>query len=150
MSDWLTADEQAAWRGLLEMTAALEARLHRQLQEQSGLSLPDYDVLVRLSETAGGRLRAYELAAGLSWEQSRLSHHLARMIRRSLVTREECEEDRRGAWIVLTPAGRQAIEEAAPAHVATVRRLVFDALTADQVDALRSITAAVVGQLAGG
>ena len=150
MSEWLTADEQAAWRGLLDMTARLQARLGRDLQEQSGLSLPDYDVLVRLSESTGGRLRAYELAAGLSWEQSRLSHHLARMARRGLVNREECEEDRRGAWVTLSAAGRRAIEEAAPAHVALVRYLVFDALTADQVAALRSVTTAVAGQLTGG
>ena len=147
MTEWLGPDEQAAWRSLLAMTARLEARLNRQLQDHSGLSLPDYDVLVRLSESAGGRLRVFELAAGLSWEQSRLSHHLARMTRRGLVAREECEEDRRGAWVVLTGAGRRAIEEAAPAHVATVRRLVFDALSAGQVTALREIGARVVAHL---
>ena len=147
MTEWLDPDEQAAWRGLLAMTARLEAQLNRQLQDHSGLSLSDYDVLVPLSESAGGRLRMFELAAGLCWEQSRLSHHLARMARRGLVAREDCEEDRRGAWVVLTDAGRRAIEAAAPAHVATVRRLVFDALSGRQVQALAGIAGSVLSRL---
>src|SRR5664280_1256938 len=85
MTGWLSDDEQAAWRGLLQMTAHLNARLNRELQEGHGLSLADYEVLVRLSDTAEARLRVYELAQELQWEQSRLSHHLARMQRRGRV-----------------------------------------------------------------
>ena len=87
MTDWLTDDEQRAWRGLLHMTAQLNARLARQLQDEHELSLPDYDVLARLYEAPEEGLRARELEAGLSWEQSRLSHQLARMQRRGLVER---------------------------------------------------------------
>src|SRR5674536_404367 len=87
MTGWLSDDEPAAWRGLLQMTAHLNARLNRELQEGHGLSLADYEVLVRLSDTAEARLRVYELAQELQWEQSRLSHHLARMQRRGLVAR---------------------------------------------------------------
>jgi DNA-binding MarR family transcriptional regulator len=147
MTRWLSADEQDAWRGLLQMTAQLDARLNRQLQESSGLSLTDYDVLVALSEAPDGRLRVFEIAQALSWEQSRLSHHLARMQKRELVEREECETDRRGAFVVLTDAGREAIEKAAPTHVETVRRLVFDGLTADQVDVLTAVTTDVLDRL---
>ena len=125
MTRWLSEAEQHAWRGLLAMTTKLEARLNRELQEAGGLSLADYDVLVPLSEAPQGRLRVFELASDLGWERSRLSHHLGRMQRRNLVTREDCAADRRGAFVVLTDKGRTAIEEAAPAHVETVRRLVF-------------------------
>src|SRR3954466_6321005 len=138
MPQWLTHDEQRAWRGLLQMTSRLDARLHRDLQQSSGLSLADYDVLVLLTEASDGRLRVFEIADDLQWEQSRLSHHLARMERRGLVAREECTTDRRGAFVVLTGAGRSAIEKAAPAHVATVRRLVFDGLAPEQVAGLES------------
>jgi DNA-binding MarR family transcriptional regulator len=147
MSQWLTDDEQRAWRGLVQMTSRLDARLNRQLQQTSGLSLADYDVLVLLTEAADGRLRVFEIAEDLRWEQSRLSHHLARMQRRGLVTREECTTDRRGAFVVLTPVGRKAIEQAAPAHVATVRRLIFDGLSKDQVATLESTVSEVLSRL---
>jgi Winged helix DNA-binding domain len=63
----------------------------------------------------------------VDWEQSRLSHQIARMTKRGLVAREECAEDGRGAFVVLTPAGREVVDAAAPMHVATVRRLAIDA-----------------------
>ena len=147
VTGWLSDDEQAAWRGLLEMTSRLNARLNRQLQECHGLSLADYDVLVPLSETAGGRLRVFEIADALAWEQSRLSHHLARMQRRGLVEREECADDRRGAFVVLTGAGRAAITAAAPGHAALVRELVFDGLSAGQVGTLAAISGEVLARL---
>ena len=147
MTGWLSDDEQRAWRGLLDMTSRLNARLNRQLQDAGGLSLADYDVLVPLSEAPDGRLRVFEIADKLAWEQSRLSHHLGRMQRRGLVGREECATDGRGAFVVLNDAGRAAIENAAPAHVEMVRQLVFDGLSADQVAALTALTSTVLDRL---
>jgi len=104
-------------------------------------------VLVQLSEHADARLRVVGLAEALQWERSRLSHHVTRMAGRGLVEREECADDGRGAFVVLTDAGRAAIERAAPGHVRTVRRLVFDALSEQEVDALAGITAKVLAAL---
>jgi len=148
MSRWLTAEEQRAWRGLLRMTSQLNARMNRQLQDGYGVSLADYEVLVVLSEAPAGRLRVFEIADALAWEQSRVSHQLARMQRRGLVAREECAADARGAFAVLTGAGRAAIERAAPAHVETVRQLVFDGLSRDQLATLTAITSGVLERLA--
>jgi DNA-binding MarR family transcriptional regulator len=150
MPQWLTDDEQRAWRGLLQMTSRLDARLNRDLQQSSGLSLADYDVLVLLTEAPDGRRRVFEVAEDLQWEQSRLSHHLARMQRRGLVAREECTTDRRGAFVVLTDAGRDAIEKAAPGHVDTVRQLVFDGLSEEQVAMLESFVGRVLARLRSG
>ena len=147
MSRWLTEDEQRAWRGLLQMTAQLNARMNRQLQNDYGLSLADYDVLVVLTEAPAGRRRVFEIADGLAWEQSRVSHHLARMQRRGLIAREDCAADARGAFVVLTQDGRAAIERAAPAHVETVRQLVFDGLSRDQLAVLTGITSHVLERL---
>jgi DNA-binding MarR family transcriptional regulator len=141
---WLDEDEQRAWRAFLRLQAQLAARLNRQLQSDSGLSLADYAVLAQLSEAPEGRLRPYELQRDLDWEQSRLSHHLARMQRRGHVRREECTVDGRGAFIALTDAGRAAIEAAAPGHVEAVRRLFFDRLTGQQVAALNRISANIL------
>ncbi len=147
MSGWLTEDEQRAWRGLLQMTAQLNARMNRQLQNDFGMSLADYDVLVVLSEAPAGRLRVFEITDALAWEQSRVSHHLARMQRRGLIAREECVADARGAFVVLTETGRAAIERAAPAHVETVRELVFEGLSPDQLTALTAVTSRVLERL---
>jgi DNA-binding MarR family transcriptional regulator len=149
MSDvhWLDQEQQRAWRAFLRMHGLLSARLNRQLQADSGLSLADYEVLVQLTEAPDGRLRPYELQRELQWEQSRLSHHLTRMQRRELVRRDECTEDGRGAFVVLTDAGRAAIETAAPGHVGAVRDLFFAGLTTDQVAALEQLSTAVLGRL---
>ncbi|MEV4297659.1 MarR family winged helix-turn-helix transcriptional regulator [Microbispora rosea] len=144
---WLDADEQRAWRAYLRMQGRLTARLNRQLQADSGLSLADYDVLVHLTDREEGRLRPYELQRDLQWEQSRLSHQLTRMQRRGLVRREECVDDGRGAYVVITEEGRRAITAAAPGHVETVRRLFFDGLTREQVAALERLAADVLDRL---
>jgi DNA-binding MarR family transcriptional regulator len=136
---WLSAPEQRAWRAFLGLHRELNARLNRQLQAQSQLSLTDYEVLVVLSEAAEGRMRPFELCDFLQWEQSRLSHHVRRMESRGLVSREGCTGDGRGAFVVLSPAGRAAIEAAAPSHAAAVRSLLFDAMTEEQVAVLEEV-----------
>jgi len=136
---WLTPDEQRAWRTFIELHQKLTARLSRDLQAHSKLSGSDYEILVALTDTPDGRQRMQDLAKTVDWEQSRLSHHIARMIKRGLLSRQECPQDGRGAFVVLTPAGRHIIEAAAPKHVATVRRLVIDAVTPEDLAALDRI-----------
>jgi DNA-binding MarR family transcriptional regulator len=146
-SRWLEPREQEAWRAYLDMTAKLNARLNREMQEASAISIADFSVLVQLSEHVDGRMRILELARAIGWEKSRLSHQLTRMQQRGLVERSNCSEDRRGAFIVLTERGRRTIEQAAPKHVQSVRRYVFDELDAEQVAALGSISRSVVNLL---
>lgn len=133
---WLDARELRAWRALQFMQMRLEGALARQLAADSDLSYPDYVVLVALTDSPDGRLRSFELAEVLGWEKSRLSHHVARMAGRGLVSKEKCESDRRGAFVVITPQGRSQIEAAAPGHAAAVRRLFIDRLSADQLEAI--------------
>lgn len=141
---WLDDREAAAWRGLVRMQAHLDSSLARQLAADSGLSPQDYGVLVQLTEQPDGRVRLFELAEALGWEKSRASHHVSRMAARGLVEKERCDEDRRGAFVVLTPAGRTAIEAAAPGHVRAVRERFVERLTLDQLDQLRAIADAVL------
>lgn len=129
------------------MQSRLPALLNRQLQADADLSLADFDVLVALTDRPDRRVRVLELAEALQWEKSRLSHHLARMQRRGLIDREECADDGRGAFVVLTDEGRLAIERAAPAHVETVRAVVFDGLDPEQVDALADIAEGVLNRI---
>ncbi|WP_091673474.1 MarR family winged helix-turn-helix transcriptional regulator [Micromonospora auratinigra] len=130
------------------MRRLLDLELARELMQDAGLSEPDYDVLSDLSETPDQRLRLSELADRMLWSRSRLSHHLSRMQHRGLVTREECAADGRGSIVTLTPAGRRALEAAAPGHVAAVRRHLVDLLTPEEIEALGALTHRVVGRLA--
>lgn len=146
-SPWLTDEQERVWRRWMVLNAQLPAALHRQLHADSGLSLQDFGVLVQLTDSPEGRVRVTDLAHGMQWERSRLSHHIKRMEGRGLVERAECPEDGRGAFVVLTPAGRAAIERAAPGHAGTVRAMVFDELTADELAALDSFTDKVLRRL---
>ena len=141
---WLTEREERAWRALQFMQMRLEGELARQLAAESGLSYPDYVVLVALTDRPGGRMRLFELAGVLGWEKSRLSHHIARMTERGLVHKERCDSDRRGAFVVATEQGRREIEAAAPGHVATVRRFFIDRLTPAQLDEVAQVAEAVL------
>jgi DNA-binding MarR family transcriptional regulator len=146
---WLDEREERAWRGLMRMSNQLTGHLNRQLQRATGLSLADYEVLVHLSESPAGRVRPYELGRTMQWEKSRLSHHLTRMERRGLVRREQCPDDARGSFVVLTETGRAAIEEAAPLHLEQVRDAFIDVLTPSQLQALDAVSNAVLSGLAG-
>jgi DNA-binding MarR family transcriptional regulator len=150
MSDnvpWLSAEEERSWRTFIRLHQRLSKHLTADLQAQSGLSGADFEILVALTDVTGGRVRFQDLAEEIDWERSRLSHQVARMIKRGLVAREECAEDGRGAFVVITAQGREVIEAAAPKHVVTVRRLVVDALGPDDLAELGRISSRVLEQL---
>lgn len=146
---WLTEREERGWRGLQFMQMRLEHELAHQLATESGLSYPDYVVLVALTDRPDGRMRLFELGDTLGWEKSRLSHHVARMSDRGLVAKRPCDDDRRGAYVVITSKGRTEIAAAAPGHLATVRRLFIDQLTPSQIDAIAEIAETVLAKVDG-
>ncbi len=127
------------------MTTRLQAAMHRQLHSACGITLADYDILVALSEH--GPVRISDLGAALDWEQSRVSHQLRRMRERDLVGRTDSPDDRRGAVVELTAAGRRQLAAAAPGHAELVRAVVFDAMTPAQYQALRAWTSTVLDRL---
>jgi DNA-binding MarR family transcriptional regulator len=131
--NWLSDEEQQAWRATVHLSQLLMRQLDRDLNAY-GLSGHDYEILVELSEAPGNRMRMTDLADATSQSRSRLSHQISRMEARSLVRREECEGDKRGTWAVLTIQGRATIERVAPSHVDNVRRHFIDRLTPRQLD----------------
>jgi len=144
---WLDDQQQQTWRAWLDVNAQLFARISRELQATSGLSLQDYDVLVALTDVPDGSVRMRDLGVKLQWEKSRLSKHLTRMAARGLVARRDCHDDRRGAFVELTDEGLAAIRAAAPDHAALVKDVFFDGLSDDQVRQLRTICATVLDRL---
>ena len=131
------------------MRTLLDLEVARDLNRDSGLSEAGYDVLSTLSGKADGRWRARDLAAQLLWSTSRLAHHVGRMEQRGLVARQPCADDARGALITLTGQGLDTLRNAAPPHVASVRRHMIDLLTPEEVAALDAIAGKVISHLAG-
>jgi DNA-binding MarR family transcriptional regulator len=125
---WLSPAELQAWRAFMRVQMRMNYEMNRQLQSDSDLSLADYHVLNALTGAPGGRLQVSDLAALIGWERSRASHQLRRLCERGLAERVPSQDDRRATDAILTKAGRNAIDAAAPGHVALVRRLFFDPL----------------------
>src|SRR5258707_1194863 len=125
---WLDGDQQRAWLAYIRVQLRLAYEMNRQLLADSGMSLPDYDVLTALSVAGGGRMQITVLAAQIGWERSRVSHHVRRMSARGLVTCGLSAADRRATEGTLTAPGPQAQEGAGPRPRALVRRLFFAGL----------------------
>jgi DNA-binding MarR family transcriptional regulator len=125
---WLTAEQSHAWVAYMRVSLRMTYEMNRQLQDQTGLSLADYHVLVALADARDGRMQLSDLAARIGWERSRASHHLLRMGRRGLVAREPSTADGRATDAVITDAGQEALRAAAPSHAQHVRRLFFDGI----------------------
>lgn len=145
---WLNDREMQVWRRWLRVQTELPAALGRALNRETGLSMQDFETLVRLSEAPEARLRISTLADQMHWERSRLSHHLRRMAARGLIDKENCKEDGRGAFVVLTAVGQSALEEAAPGHVRAVREIFLDGLGQGRLDQLDAILEQIVDRLA--
>ena len=145
--DWsLTVEEQRAWRRYVEMQHGLERHLAQHMQREFGLSESDFEILVNLSESSNGRMRAVELADATQWEKSRLSHHLSRMEKRGLIAREP--GDSRYPEVALTDAGWKAIKACAPANAARVRQLFVDVLGSRRLAVLSEIADDVIAAIA--
>jgi DNA-binding MarR family transcriptional regulator len=140
---WLTKDEQDIWRTYLTASTAFSAHVDRQLRRDSGMPMAYYEILVRLSEASGRCLRMSELANVSLSSRSRLSHAVAALEKSGWVVRRPADGDRRGWVCELTDQGFEALAEAAPGHVTTVRQHLFDVLTPEQLAVLRDIGRAI-------
>ena len=145
---WLDPPEQAAWRAYLDGTRLLFQALDRQLAVEADLSLTDYELLVRLSEAPGHRLRMRDLADATLSTRSGVTRAVTRAERAGWVRRVECEDDRRGMNAELTDAGRAKLAAAAPGHVHAVRENLLDLLTAEQLERLAEIGTLLQAHLA--
>lgn len=147
---WLDEDQQHSWRQLMRGSSRLFDAINRDLEEQSGLSLSEYEVLVRLSEAEGRTLRMSVLADELVHSRSRLTHTIRRMEAAGLVERTSCPDDRRGVNCTLTTAGFARLEAAAPGHVESVRARLVDRVSPEQLRQLGEIMAIFIDDAPGG
>ncbi len=142
--EWLTDEQQAAWRPFIALLLRLPAALDAQLQRDAGITNFDYLVLSGLSESPNRTLRMSELAAIANSSLSRLSHVVSRLEARGWVRREPCPGDGRFINAVLTDDGWQKVLATAPGHVAAVRELLLAPLTEEEFKQLGAISAKVL------
>jgi DNA-binding MarR family transcriptional regulator len=146
---WLDAAQQRDWRSFIAGSARLTEKLDRVLREKHGLSLPEYEILVRLSEADQQRLRMADLAESVSHSRSRLSHTIGRLESDGLVRRESCFGDGRGVFAVLTTAGYDRLDLASHDHVESVRDYLVDIVDPADLVAVGRAFRAVVTKLEG-
>jgi DNA-binding MarR family transcriptional regulator len=144
---WLDDEQQETWRAFNAAMHKLRWALECQLQQDAGLSFLEYHALARLSENPDNTMRMSDLAEVTNASLSRLSHLITRLQRRQLVRREPDPADGRYTNAILTPAGLRLLTASAPAHVATVRELVIDALTPAQLRQLRTASERILQRL---
>ncbi|PSL55515.1 MarR family transcriptional regulator [Saccharothrix carnea] len=144
---WLDDGEMRAWRNYVIGASMLADRLHRELQDGHGVSLADYEVLVRLSERPGRRMRMSQLADEVASSKSRVSHQVARMEREGLLRRRECPEDGRGVFAELTDEGMTLLETSAPTHVEGVREHMIDLLSRDEQEVVAKVFDRIITHL---
>ena len=144
MASETTDSERALWRAFTLMRRQLDLTLERRLQADAGISTADYEILVSLNESPEKRMRAGQIGDIIGWEKSRVSHQISRMEQRDLVGRQECGDDARGVWVVLTEAGAAAVTNALEDRRNAVREYFFDKLDEGDRASLMTISTRVL------
>lgn len=146
---WLSTEQQRVWRAFLGGTTVLMDRLDRDLRTTHGLSMPEYEILVRLSESPDRSIRMAELADAVSHSRSRVTHTIARLEREGIVRRGQCSDDGRGVSAFLTDHGFSVLAEAAHTHVRGVHDYLVESADPDDLEAVGRVMQKVLEQLHG-
>ncbi len=146
---WLTTSQQRIWRSFLGGTTVLTDQLDRDLRAAHGLSMPEYEILVRLSEAPGRSVRMAELASAVAHSRSRITHTIARLEKDGIVMRGQCSDDGRGVSAVLTDHGFSVLEAAAHTHVTGVHNYLIANADPKDFEALGRVMQNVVEVLEG-
>lgn len=134
--DWAT------WDAYHDVWRRLDRALDRAVQAGAGISVPEFEILIGLHRDPDHRLRVRDIAAGIGWEKSRVSHQVTRMVSRGLVERADCPSDARGSWVVMTADGRRAVLAGIRAHTGALEDLFWRPVGTDAAT-LRSVSARV-------
>lgn len=118
---------------LVRAHAAVTRQLSSQLSADHGLNINAYEALLRLARAPEFRMRRTDLASGLLLTAGGVTRLLDGLEREGLVAREECANDRRVTYAVLTPAGRSKLREASNSHTRQIRELLGAAFTDEEL-----------------
>jgi len=127
----LSPHELRVWHAFKLMGEDVMARVERDIVDATGLSGPDFGVLVRLADCGKGQMRQQTLAESIGWDKSRLSHQLTRMKERGLIERRKAEK--RVVLVMLTKHGGEKLRAARPIHAGSVRQNLLARLSEEQI-----------------
>jgi DNA-binding MarR family transcriptional regulator len=144
---WLSSDQQRSWRAYVIGMTLLNDTLDRELRQAHGLSLAEYEILVRLSESPNRTLRMAQIAESMQHSRSRVTHTVTRMEKAGLIERCAAEGDRRGVEARMTDKGWALLVEAAPTHVTGVREHFVDVASDADFATLGKVMDAVADHL---
>ena len=142
-------ETRSVWQAYLSATTQLIERLDHELQQQSRLSLTDYEILSSLATANDRRLRMSELARQVLVSRSRLTYRVDRLAEVGYVIREECEDDRRGLWAILTESGFSALEQATGPHLADIERWFLTHMSEQELDVISVVMTRIDENLSG-
>lgn len=140
----LADTEIRAWRGLLRVHASITKSLDAELENEHGLPLTSYEVLMYLADAEDQRMRMCDLASSIILSRSGLTRLVDRLEREGLIERLSCASDARGAFAKLTPSGREKLQAARATHLAGVRQLFLDRLTPEEQEQLGDLWERIV------
>ncbi|EJG15479.1 MarR family transcriptional regulator [Actinomyces sp. ICM47] len=129
----------AAWELYFTTTARLTERIEAALKCQSGLSMPEYSVLLMTDRAGEAGIRPSVLAHKVVFSRSRLTHTMKRLESRNLISRRPCQGDGRGGLVFLTDAGKRLFDEAAIVQRDVIRRLFLNEITPEEIDMLTGL-----------
>src|SRR5215208_525867 len=132
----LSPAELRAWRGMLRVHSRLVKALDAQLEEDHGLPLTSYEVLLRVADADGERMRMCDVADSILLSRSGLTRLVDRLERDGLLARVACDDDARGAFATLTPAGRRKLDASRATHLDGVRSMFLDHFSDEELATL--------------
>jgi DNA-binding MarR family transcriptional regulator len=144
---WLDAEQQDSWRAFIVGSTLLMDTLDRELRQEHGISLAEYEILVRLSESPDRTLRMAKIAESMQHSRSRVTHTVTRMEKDGLIRREAATDDKRGVDAMMTDKGWELLKAAAHTHVSGVRAHFVDLASSTDFAALGRVMNAVSDQL---
>ena len=131
--------ELEAWINFLRAHSAVTRQFNAELQATHGLTINDYDVLAQLSRAPEQALKRVELAERVLLTPSGITRLLKGLEAAGWVSNRPCAEDARVTYAVLTPEGKEKLDEARTTHVASVRALFSERFDKDELETLASL-----------
>lgn len=135
-----TATQWNVWREYFRAGRELNAALDRRLQDDVGISHPEFLVLIALWRSPDKQLRTGELAHDLNWEKSRVSHQVSRMVNRGFLERRECADDARGVWVALTDSGARVLNASGRDHGAAISEWFLEVMDEHELEVIERVS----------
>ncbi|WIM92849.1 MarR family transcriptional regulator [Actinoplanes oblitus] len=135
----LNSEQLGAYFALMEVGSLLQYAVDEHLRAAGDLSYVQFQILARLVDAPGGRLRMTDLADGVVYSRSGLTYQAGLLDKRGLIARSPAPDDDRSVLVTVTDAGRDLVAHVLPGHVERVRQLLFDPMTGTDLAALSTV-----------